>query len=151
MRVHTYHPQIINHQIVTILHREIKLTTSILSAESRRIVLRSFRSREVSEKFLSSFADRVKQFEKDAKVDYVAHNRGQFAYFNFGVQHGSGNGGKVQLLGGRSWAALTGLAHRNLTGSQCTRNMRRQQKPSYHPQKSKNSCTSAISAFISLS
>lgn len=71
------------------------MPTGVLSLESRRIVLRCFRDREVSDEFLASFSDKVAKFANDISVTYKPHNRGNFAYFNFGFQHGSGNGEKV--------------------------------------------------------
>lgn len=73
------------------MSRENRAPTSILSAEGRRTIFRSFRSRQVTDEFLSEFSAKATQFAQAVKLQHSTHTRGEFGYFNFGFQHAYGN------------------------------------------------------------
>lgn len=125
-----------------IIPRGRNIPTSILSSDFRRIVPRSFRDSRVSDKFLSSFSQKVEKFAKDIKLAFTPHNRGDFAYFNFGIQHGSGNGNKVLLS--HSLRISDGLSEssflRNHTGSRCIGVIKKPPRFFCRQQKFRSSC-----------
>lgn len=75
--------------------RNSQTPTSVLSAEGRRVVFRSFRSKKTTEEFLSEFSTKLSEFSKAVNLQHSSHPRGEYGYFNFGIQHGYGNHGDV--------------------------------------------------------
>ena len=71
--------------------RESRTPTSILSAEGRRTIFRSFWSRAVTDQFLSDFSTRVSRFAEQVKLPHSYHTCRKYGYFNFGMQHAYGN------------------------------------------------------------
>jgi hypothetical protein len=76
---------------LTLVHRGSRSPTSILSAERRRIIFRSFRSKQVTEEFMTEFTAKVSQFSHAVQLQHCSHTRGEYGYFNFGFQHAYGN------------------------------------------------------------
>src|ERR1700756_1439968 len=90
------YPSLINYSNAAL--RNSQTPTSVLSAEGRRVVFRSFRSKKTTEEFLSNFSARLSEFSEAVNLQHSSHSRGEFGYFNFGMQHGFGNYENVSSL-----------------------------------------------------
>lgn len=119
------------------------MTTSVLSSEHHRIVLQSFRDDVVSDEFLASFQRKVERFAHDINLSFEPHNRGNFAYFNFGSQHASGNNNKVSRRQMARGHRLVNQSPRNLTVLLCTSFTRSRPASFSARAKCKSSCESS--------
>lgn len=45
----------------------------------------------MTEEFLSEFSAQVSRFAEAVKLQHSIHTRGEYGYFNFGIQHTYGN------------------------------------------------------------